>query len=696
MTQHCKPGFSRYGRYVHSTPRTFGFFLMLLGAEGLGALPSPAQGTARITALSPTAWRIDTPDVRQKETGYTQITFSPGDEISVQAGGCVQTGGAGKTWKRYVDPSGPDSDKHYHGLIDIPGLTNGPVRLQDFGLNTVHAIPASLPPAVMAQGLYLRLGYEDNGYGDNGYNAHDDGTENQCKGSRNAYVVLSIGHGSAPLPASSIIGIMPGEFRCQAAWSFHNFNTAQLSYDSFKRAFHFAWYDYLDPLTIVTFYAARGNLASDGNCAGLSLLSEVAEDQFRVEDLTENLDVNYPGIPDWTNLPAKNVVLDINIAHWQQLSAYFLHNYLEAAARSPQDSAAQIAKDLSSPKYNYGLLSIAHGTAGHVIVPLKATRQSNGDWLIDVWDPNRPCQPDFYPDASLAQVRISGDSWSYLMERHTTPWTGKLGGDALAYIPYRGPDVAWRKLGTNLSGLVGIAFGAGSDVNQVTDSAGRKLYKPGTRTLDDGPNGLGRSLFHVPMHGQTSSRRDQAAAPYVFAQSDVVPPRLQNAAREIEGEYGPPYDGSGNFFLVNDSSLSDLTFELASSTNGAFKRVMLQQGQQFVELRMGSGAAAKEAPTFTLHKPGALITEGITVRNAKGSPMPAEFVFGESSEQTQSVRLQHVTVPVAAGTRVRLAPEGVHVSAGDASLAAQVREENIDQTGKRTSAARSLQVTKEK
>lgn len=109
------------------------------------------------------------------------LTFLPGDRVRVLAGGCVQTGGKGKTWKRYVDPL-PAGDL-YHGLITIPGATNPLVRLSD------------LPPAsvvVGGRGGPLSLGYSDDGYSDNGYYAHDDGTGNQCLNSVNAFVRILI------------------------------------------------------------------------------------------------------------------------------------------------------------------------------------------------------------------------------------------------------------------------------------------------------------------------------------------------------------------------------------------------------------------------------------------------------------------------------------------------------------------------
>ena len=80
-----------------------------------------------------TVWRITQPNVKQAATSYPQIKFLPGDSVSVDAGGCVQTGGHGRTWKRYVDPSGANSDRLYHGQIWIPGINTSLVRTPILG-----------------------------------------------------------------------------------------------------------------------------------------------------------------------------------------------------------------------------------------------------------------------------------------------------------------------------------------------------------------------------------------------------------------------------------------------------------------------------------------------------------------------------------------------------------------------------------
>ncbi len=165
-----------------------------------------------------TVWRIDESNVKQPKTSYPQIRFVPGDAISAAAGGCVQTGGSGRTWKLYVDSAGPNADHLYHGLVEIPGVTKGLVRLRQFGLNAEHQISDPLPAGITPAEPILQLGYEDDGYGDNGYYSHDDGTGDQCRNSVNAFLIVSIGHNGALAPeAGQFVGISPDKFRCQAA-----------------------------------------------------------------------------------------------------------------------------------------------------------------------------------------------------------------------------------------------------------------------------------------------------------------------------------------------------------------------------------------------------------------------------------------------------------------------------------------------
>ncbi len=131
---------------------------------------------------------ISYPNVLAPSTVYPNLVFGPGDTVSITASGCLQTGGSGDTWKRYVDPSGNNSDHLYHGLISIPGVTQGLVRLSTVVGRT--DLPAST-------GGVLTLGYEDDNYEDNGYYSHDNGNNNQCSSTsgpfnNNAQIQLTI------------------------------------------------------------------------------------------------------------------------------------------------------------------------------------------------------------------------------------------------------------------------------------------------------------------------------------------------------------------------------------------------------------------------------------------------------------------------------------------------------------------------
>ncbi|GGS14053.1 hypothetical protein GCM10010269_61700 [Streptomyces humidus] len=145
-----------------------------LSAAGVRYSPGCSSTTLPIDCT------ISEPVVTQHETTYP-FSFLPGDHVTVTAGGCVQTGGRGLTWKRYVDPAS-DGDL-YHGLITVPGATGDLQRL----VNVVGR-----PYVVGGRGGSLKLGYEDDGYSDNGYTAHDDGTGNQCLNSVNAFVRIVV------------------------------------------------------------------------------------------------------------------------------------------------------------------------------------------------------------------------------------------------------------------------------------------------------------------------------------------------------------------------------------------------------------------------------------------------------------------------------------------------------------------------
>ena len=198
--------------------------LSLLGLVVATSAPS-AEANAKLACRDvsgTTVCRIDEPVVNHGDFVYQNVQIRPGDKVAVNAGGCVQTGGRGNTWKRYVNPSGPNSDHLYYGLIGVY-WTGVSMRVSDamksgFTVGkqcpNTETGPRCLANKVDPTQLFLKVGYMDDDYGDNGYYNHDDGTEDQCRGSQNAWIEVTITHDPTvtwpPAPGSSN-GIQDGD-----------------------------------------------------------------------------------------------------------------------------------------------------------------------------------------------------------------------------------------------------------------------------------------------------------------------------------------------------------------------------------------------------------------------------------------------------------------------------------------------------
>lgn len=183
-----------------------------------GSPPKDAFGASsdlRFQVLGPlnttktSVYLIKAPDVSRSQRNYPEIAVRPGDNVQARACGCVQTGGSGKTWKRYDNPAGPNSDRMYHGLISI-----GPYHLISANPNSAK-FPA--PSTEFTTGNFLRigslasfvdnggklvasttrsieLGYEDDDPGDNGYWGFDEGNDSQCRNEGVAVVEIRVQH----------------------------------------------------------------------------------------------------------------------------------------------------------------------------------------------------------------------------------------------------------------------------------------------------------------------------------------------------------------------------------------------------------------------------------------------------------------------------------------------------------------------
>jgi hypothetical protein len=165
-----------------------------LAASALSSVPAFAETVTLVYDIGERRkWRIDEPNVSEPSTTYPQIQLNIGEWVYFSAGGCVQTGGKGLTWKRYVGPQGPNSEWLYHGEIFISGAMAALTPMSYFITDDGGSNPMLVSvPGYSTRPIYLTLGYTDDDYSDNGYWGHDNGTNDQCKGVGNAWVEIEI------------------------------------------------------------------------------------------------------------------------------------------------------------------------------------------------------------------------------------------------------------------------------------------------------------------------------------------------------------------------------------------------------------------------------------------------------------------------------------------------------------------------
>ncbi|MGB6632008.1 MAG: hypothetical protein WBE52_12285, partial [Terriglobales bacterium] len=165
--------------------------------------------------------RIDQPRVDVPTEDYQSITFRPGDTIVLSAGGCVQSGGMGLTWKSYITSQGGSAETYYSGTALVPGvIPEGRLR----GLiNKTWPVPDSKDPALQKK-YFLTLGYQDEpgDYSDNGYYGHDNGNNNQCANVGPAWLEVKIVSKLGGSPSSTAVVWSPHSKPFDLTWDVNN------------------------------------------------------------------------------------------------------------------------------------------------------------------------------------------------------------------------------------------------------------------------------------------------------------------------------------------------------------------------------------------------------------------------------------------------------------------------------------------
>ncbi len=237
------------------------------------------------------SWRIDRPWVMsQQPAGYGSINFKPGDSFTVYAGGCVQTGGHGATWKSYTYPTGDNAQQLYSGTIVVPGVISS--RRIAGALNSTWKVAENLQPPVLPQ-LYLRLGYQDDSYSDNGYWGHDNGNSNQCENVAQAYVEISIVRPSKNSTTSDNAGWAPGRAPFDIVWDQVDTQGLPLNPRWFVQGEKTA-----HPQSAPDFSNTCGKAFSGGNSVNYDVLNSSCTTQMPYTDLDTSpfVGASFPGV----------------------------------------------------------------------------------------------------------------------------------------------------------------------------------------------------------------------------------------------------------------------------------------------------------------------------------------------------------------------------------------------------------------
>src|SRR5260370_8463737 len=95
----------------------------LASQQQTGPTPNCLPVTSSSLEGNTTVYTINEPVVNKAYQCY-DIPVQPGDLVLVSdVKGCLDTGGTGRTWKRYLNPFGSRAKRLYHGRSRVTGLS---------------------------------------------------------------------------------------------------------------------------------------------------------------------------------------------------------------------------------------------------------------------------------------------------------------------------------------------------------------------------------------------------------------------------------------------------------------------------------------------------------------------------------------------------------------------------------------------
>lgn len=293
----------------------------------------------------------------------------------------------------------------------------------------------------------------------------------------NAPVLLNDGdfHGTIDMRQKSVDNPNDPNFRRDLWWSFGNPGTPVLSRSQYARTFSDVessessahWWDslYYDDV--------YKSIAAGGNCFGMCLESCFAE---RNDSLFTE-----PIFP----IGQSTAIDEINVKHGYQLGAAYLDWYASnfVTLRFWDPIAVFNAAKASWDRRDLPLICLTDASrgSGHCVRPCgpNAFRDTGTHLIIEVANPNDPGTDDTL-DANQIIIDKATNTYSFVLGHGGPIWTGgHFNGGILSWVPFsvicRQPRTPFWEA---IAGVAVILLGAGASTTQMTDEAGRTLYKP--------------------------------------------------------------------------------------------------------------------------------------------------------------------------------------------------------------------------
>ena len=395
------------------------------------------------------------------------------------------------------------------------------------------------------------------------------------------------------------------------AWRFDNFPDATLPWEIYRESY-IGIPPTRDPASSafdVLFYdqVYKSELAKDGNCYGLSLLSLMILKKGGHLGYCQPLP-QYSGDAFGDDGPTDpGLKRAINIMHGHQVNLPSLQHILDLMGKGKNRDGSYALQSFHFYKLKNDptLVSITKSLlptdGGHTLVAYAADEPGGGNRRIYVYDPNRtwadPADRAWYTGGNN-YITVNGTSWQFDMGGSEGIWSGSpASGGNLMITPISIAGPHSRSPASMGDGIIGqiltTIFISGSDahIEQVTDAQGRRLFKPGTAEVDSDP-GTGM-LTMLPWY---------------------------------PSDQGRPRRGGPLFFFHLGGTTSTLNIKVAAGEQGYRLRALGPRGMLTIVARGGRGS------------------EQITLRHA-GTIEPQLALTNERGALDYDVHFVHVAQP---------------------------------------------------